>query len=80
MAGIIKQPDKNTAEIIPLVHVSVEADEDTVGRYVDWLKDNCIFGVRGYGYADPYTFAGFYTSADAERIRQWCTDNGVEVT
>ena len=79
MAGLIEAPETNTVEILPVVFVSVEADDRTSRRFTNWMLENRICGLRGYGYGDPYRHTGFYKPEDAERIRAWCAENGVNV-
>ena len=80
MAGILIAPETNTVEIVPVVFVSVEVDSTTNTRLGLWMLENHIYGLRGYGYMDPYHTTGFYKAEDAERIRAWCEKHGVTLS
>jgi hypothetical protein len=77
MPGIIEAPEENQAFFRDVVYVHIEADEGTSRRLSNWILQERLIPLRGYGYGDPYTYSGFHKPEDAKRIRQWCGENGV---
>lgn len=76
-------------ELTPVVHVCVQGasenrrewvgqSRELIGKLLQFLIDNEIHAAVSHGSTGNGRFEGFYTAEDAEKIKAWMKEQGVE--